>query len=145
MTGKLHHRVCTLVAGLMIHAAMIASLPLVWCFGSNTVHAAERIGRAPALEAAVSASVIFEATRTVATIDHFASPLNQKCTLHHKLMDVGAPVSKPAPDKDKFVAVVPNHDQLTWCSPKRVGPSTWVGPALCCAQLEQLSTVFLLI
>jgi len=145
MTGKLHHRVCTLVAGLMIHAAMIASLPLVWCFGSNTVHAAERTGRAPALDAAVSASVIFEAARTAATIDDFASPLNQKCLSHHKLMDMGAPVSKPVPVKDKCVAVVPNHDQLTWCSPLRMSLSTWVGRALCSPQLKQLSTVVLLI
>lgn len=140
MTGNLHHRICALVAGLIIHATLIASLPLVWCFGSNTVHAAERTGRAPALQAAVSANLT-----TAVAIDVFTSPLSQKCVSHHKLMELGAPVSKPAPEKDKFVAVVPNHGQLTWNSPQRVVQSTWAGPADFSSQLQHRNTVVLLI
>lgn len=143
--GKLHHGICALVAGLMIHAALIACLPLVWCFGSNTVHAAERTASAPAVHATVSANLVSKTAKTAVATDVFTSPLSQKCVSHHKLMDVGPPVSKPAPDKDKVVAVVPNHDQLTWCSPQRVVQSTWAGQANFSTQLQHRSTVVLLI
>jgi hypothetical protein len=145
MTGKLHYRICTLVAGLVIHAALIANLPLVWCFDSNAVHAAERGEHAKAAQDTFGPSANSKISNTAAEIDGLTPPLNQKCVSHHKLINVSAPASKPAPEKDKFDAVVPSRDQLAWYSSQRIVQSTWADPPNFCSRLYHRSTVVLLI
>lgn len=149
MTGKLHHKICALVAGLLIHAALIASLPLVWCFGSNSVHAAERLDRASDRTEALRSSGQPSVENIEAAVLPAAKvPLQPRCpmcSVHHYLVHVAPFAAQPTPDNEKFATVPPKSGGPLLRSPPLIGRVTGVVSTNVSAQLEQLRTVVLLI
>lgn len=148
MTGKLQSKICALIAGLVVHAALIASLPVVWCFGFNSHHAVERPDRA------LDRAEVFRSSGQPSVENIEAAVLPAKvplqslcpmCSLRHCLVHAALFASQPTPDNEKFAAVLLKSDGPLLWHPPLIGRLTEVVSTNVSSQLEQLRTVVLLI
>lgn len=144
MRSNLHQRICALVAGLIVHAVLIASLHLA-CFDSNSVHVAERLDRALDRAEVLRTSGQPSAETIEAAVLPAKGALPPPCPNCSNSVRSALFASQPTPGNEKFVAVLASSDGPHLWSPPLIGRVTGVVSTNAFAQLEQLRTVVLLI
>lgn len=148
MIGKIHRNICALVAGLMVHAMLLASLPLVWCAGSGGVHAAELVvsfSQGPAIASNGDGANSLFMKATSSGVDRSNPVPETGCFSHHKLIGPAACASQTQPDPGSNAAIAPRpyleserFEAIGCC---KFAPKS----AIVFAQLQHLRTVVLLI